>query len=221
MRRSFSSPSSRCCGAMSRPFDVPPAAVAQIHARGRMESVRPAEADAHAEAALDSRACCDARRASRRCCDGSYPRCRCCLQSEMEGRLHGEVVGSLEFFLEEERWARDSRQNWSPPALDMEIDPEPGDPIREPGERATAISSSSPDLGALWTIPWPEATVLLLGIVLEHHRESGCALSPRQVLKHEVEPAEEMGYPPMFASEPSSTSSRRPSRRRTVRATRA
>jgi glutamine synthetase len=121
--------------------------------------------------------------------------------TDMQGRLLGKRLHA-EFFLEE----TESREaglsvegcNYLL-ALEMEMDPVPGYEIAS-WEQGYGDFVIRPDLSTLRSIPWLEATALVLGDV-EWHDGAPVAPSPRHVLKAQIERAEALGYTPMLGSE--------------------
>jgi glutamine synthetase len=118
--------------------------------------------------------------------------------TDMQGRLMGKRVDA-EFFLEENVGETGVEGCNYLLALDMEMDPKPGYAIAN-WESGYGDFLLQPDLVTLRRIPWLEATALVLCDVLWHDG-TPVAPSPRQVLKRQVERAQELGYTPMFGSE--------------------
>jgi glutamine synthetase len=118
--------------------------------------------------------------------------------TDMQGRLMGKRVDA-EFFLEENVGETGVEGCNYLLALDMEMDPKPGYAIAN-WESGYGDFLLQPDLATLRRTPWLEATALVLCDVLWHDG-TPVAPSPRQVLKRQVERAEDMGYTPMFGSE--------------------
>jgi glutamine synthetase len=118
--------------------------------------------------------------------------------TDMQGRLMGKRVDA-EFFLEELDAGHPVEGCNYLLALEMEMDPVPGYEIAS-WKRGYGDFALRPDLGTLRRIPWLEATALVLCDVLWHDGEP-VGPSPRQVLKRQVERAEELGLTPMFGSE--------------------
>jgi glutamine synthetase len=58
-----------------------------------------------------------------------------------------------------------------------------------------------PDLKTLRPLPWLPGTALCLGDLLDHHTHEEVAVSPRSVLKRQVERARAMALEPMMATE--------------------
>ena len=117
--------------------------------------------------------------------------------TDMQGRLMGKRVHA-EFFLEDSVEHGVEGCNYLL-ALEMEMDPVPGYALAS-WEQGYGDFRLSPDFATLRRIPWLEGTALVLADVLSH---DGTAVkpSPRQVLKAQVERAENLGYTPMFGSE--------------------
>jgi glutamine synthetase len=117
--------------------------------------------------------------------------------TDMQGRLMGKRLHA-EFFLEEAVEHGVEGCNYLL-ALEMEMDPVPGYALAS-WEQGYGDFRLVPDLATLRRIPWLEATALVLCDVAWHDG-SPVAPSPRQVLKRQVERANELGYEPMFGSE--------------------
>jgi glutamine synthetase len=118
--------------------------------------------------------------------------------TDMQGRLMGKRVDA-EFFLDENIGETGVEGCNYLLALDMEMDPKPGYAIAN-WESGYGDFLLQPDLATLRRIPWLEATALVLCDVLWHDG-TPVAPSPRQVLKRQVERAQELGFMPMFGSE--------------------
>jgi glutamine synthetase len=118
--------------------------------------------------------------------------------TDMQGRLMGKRVDA-EFFLEENIGEQGVEGCNYLLALDMEMDPKPGYAIAN-WESGYGDFLLQPDLATLRRIPWLEGTALVLCDVLWHDG-TPVAPSPRQILKRQVERAQELGYMPMFGSE--------------------
>jgi glutamine synthetase len=118
--------------------------------------------------------------------------------TDMQGRLMGKRVDA-EFFLGELEAGHPVEGCNYLLALEMEMDPVPGYEIAG-WERGYGDFALNPDLASLRRIPWLEATALVLCDVLWH---DGAPVepSPRQVLRAQVERAEELGFSPMLGSE--------------------
>ncbi|MDO9524430.1 MAG: glutamine synthetase family protein [Gemmobacter sp.] len=58
-----------------------------------------------------------------------------------------------------------------------------------------------PDMATLRTVPWLPGTALVLGDLLDHHTLQDVPVSPRAILKRQVERARAMGFEPMMATE--------------------
>jgi glutamine synthetase len=117
--------------------------------------------------------------------------------TDMQGRLLGKRLHA-EFFLEDALDHGIEGCNYLL-ALEMEMDPVPGYGIAS-WEQGYGDFRLDPDLGTLRRIPWLESTALVLCDVTWHDG-SPVTPSPRQVLKRQVERAEQLGYTPMFGSE--------------------
>ena len=118
--------------------------------------------------------------------------------TDMQGRLLGKRVHG-QYFVEEQVAEHGVEGCTYLLAIDMEMDPVPGYQLAN-WESGYGDFSLQPDLATLRRIPWLEATALVLCDVLWHDK-SPVAPSPRQVLRRQIERAEELGFTPMFGSE--------------------
>jgi glutamine synthetase len=118
--------------------------------------------------------------------------------TDMQGRLLGKRLHA-EYFLEDGLPEHGVEGCNYLLALEMEMDPVPGYELAS-WERGYGDFVLVPDLATLRRIPWLEATALVLCDVAWHDG-SPVAPSPRQVLRRQVERAEELGLTPMFGSE--------------------
>src|SRR5438128_4780654 len=118
--------------------------------------------------------------------------------TDMQGRLMGKRF-HVDFFLEELEAGHEAEGCNYLLALDMEMDPQPGYSIAS-WERGYGDFGLQPDLATLRSIPWLEATALVLCDVVWHDG-TPVAPSPRQVLRAQVERAHAAGYEAMFGSE--------------------
>ena len=117
--------------------------------------------------------------------------------TDMQGRLMGKRVHA-EFFLDDSVEHGVEGCNYLL-ALEMEMDPVPGYALAS-WDQGYGDFRLEPDLATLRRIPWLEGTALVLADVLAPDG-GDVKPSPRQVLKTQVERAEELGYTPMFGSE--------------------
>ena len=117
--------------------------------------------------------------------------------TDMQGRLMGKRLHG-EFFVEEAAEHGIEGCDYLL-ALEMEMDPVPGYALAS-WDQGYGDFRLAPDFGTLRRIPWLEGTALVLADVLNHDG-SDVNPSPRQVLKAQVERAEDLGYTPMFGSE--------------------
>jgi glutamine synthetase len=117
--------------------------------------------------------------------------------TDMQGRLLGKRVHA-EHFVEDSAEHGVEGCNYLL-ALEMEMDPVPGYEIAS-WERGYGDFALKPDLATLRRIPWLEGTALVLCDV-SWLDGAPVAPSPRQVLRHQVERAEALGYTPMVGSE--------------------
>jgi glutamine synthetase len=118
--------------------------------------------------------------------------------TDMQGRLLGKRLHG-EHFVEEHVADHGVEGCNYLLALDMEMDPVPGYAMAS-WEQGYGDFVLRPDLATMRRIPWLEATALVLCDVVWHDG-SPVAPSPRQVLKRQVERANELGFTPMFGSE--------------------
>jgi glutamine synthetase len=118
--------------------------------------------------------------------------------TDMQGRLMGKRVHA-EFFLEENVSEHGVEGCNYLLALEMEMNPVPGYGIAS-WEQGYGDFGLRPDLDTLRRIPWLPATALVLCDVVWHDG-SPVGPSPRQVLRHQVERARDLGFEPMFGSE--------------------
>jgi len=117
--------------------------------------------------------------------------------TDMQGRLMGKRVDG-EFFVEDSAVHGIEGCNYLL-ALEMEMDPVPGYAMAN-WEQGYGDFRLVPDPASLRRIPWLEKTALVLCDV-EWEDGSPVVASPRQILKRQVERAQERGYLPMFGSE--------------------
>jgi glutamine synthetase len=118
--------------------------------------------------------------------------------TDMQGRLLGKRLHA-EFFVEEMDAGHPVEGCNYLLALEMEMDPVPGYEIAS-WEQGYGDFAVTPDLATLRRIPWLEGTALVLGDV-GWHDGSPVRPSPRQVLRAQVERAENLGLTPMVGSE--------------------
>jgi glutamine synthetase len=118
--------------------------------------------------------------------------------TDMQGRLMGKRVQG-KFFVEGDIAGHGIEGCNYLLALEMEGDPVPGYEMAS-WERGYGDFTARPDMATLRRIPWLEGTALVVGDV-EWADGSPVNPSPRQVLKRQVERAEELGLTPMFGSE--------------------
>ena len=85
-------------------------------------------------------------------------------------------------------------------AVDMEMTTVPGYKTSS-WERGYGDYVMKPDLSTMRVVPWLPATVLVLADLLEHDTHEEVRVSPRAILKRQVERARAMGFEPMMATE--------------------
>ena len=118
--------------------------------------------------------------------------------TDMQGRLVGKRVDA-EYFVETAYEGESTEGCNYLLAVDMEMDPVPGYQMAN-WELGYGDFDLVPDFNTLRSIPWLEATALVLCDVTWHDR-SPVRPSPRQVLRAQIERARGLGYEPMFGSE--------------------
>jgi glutamine synthetase len=118
--------------------------------------------------------------------------------TDMQGRLMGKRVHG-EYFVENHVAEHGVEGCNYLLALDMEMEPIPGYQMAN-WDKGYGDFLLQPDLGTLRLTPWLEGTALVLCDVL-WHEGTPVNPSPRQVLKRQIQRAEELGYTPMFGSE--------------------
>jgi len=85
-------------------------------------------------------------------------------------------------------------------AVDMEMEPVPGYKSAS-WERGYGDYTMKPDLSTLCRVPWLEGTALVLCDLLDHHSHEPVPVSPRAILKRQIERLDAMGFSAMMASE--------------------
>ena len=118
--------------------------------------------------------------------------------TDMQGRLLGKRLHA-EFFVDEMDAEHPVEGCNYLLALEMEMDPVPGYEIAS-WEQGYGDFAVTPDMATLRRIPWLEGTALVLGDV-GWHDGSPVQPSPRQVLRAQIERAEQLGLTPMVGSE--------------------
>ena len=84
--------------------------------------------------------------------------------------------------------------------VDAEMEPVPGFKSAS-WERGYGDYVMKPDLATLRRVPWLEGTALVLCDLLDHHSHAEIPVSPRAILKRQVERLAAMGYTAKMASE--------------------
>ena len=118
--------------------------------------------------------------------------------TDMQGRLLGKRLHA-EFFVDEMDAEHPVEGCNYLLALEMEMDPVPGYEIAS-WEQGYGDFAITPDMATLRRIPWLEGTALVLGDV-GWHDGAPVQPSPRQVLRAQIERAEQLGLTPMVGSE--------------------
>ncbi|MFN3936750.1 MAG: glutamine synthetase family protein [Gemmobacter sp.] len=116
---------------------------------------------------------------------------------DMQGRLMGKRFHAAHFI--HGGWEETHCCNYLL-ATDMEM-------ITVPGYKSTSWAAGygdyvmKPDLATLRRTPWMPGTALVLADLLDHHTHDEVTISPRGILKRQVERARAMGFEPMMATE--------------------
>jgi glutamine synthetase len=118
--------------------------------------------------------------------------------TDMQGRLMGKRVDG-EYFVESALHGESTEGCNYLLTVDMDMDPVPGYEMAS-WERGYGDFDLVPDFSTLRRIPWLEATALVLCDVAWHDGKP-VRPSPRQVLRHQIERARNLGFEPMFGSE--------------------
>ena len=109
---------------------------------------------------------------------------------DLQGRLMGKRVTSA-FFLDHVLDEGIEACNYLV-AVDVDMEPLPGYSYAN-WEQGYGDFRAIPDLGTMRRIPWLEGTVLVLCDLVEHSGEP-VAVSPRQILRRQINRAREAGY---------------------------
>ncbi len=118
-------------------------------------------------------------------------------QTDMQGRLMGKRFHARHFL--------DSGMDETHSCnylltVDMEMEPVPGYKSAS-WEQGYGDYMMKPDLSTLRRIPWLEGTALVLCDVKDHHGHADIPISPRAVLKKQLQRLEDMGFSAMMATE--------------------
>ena len=85
-------------------------------------------------------------------------------------------------------------------ANDIDMEPVPGYQFAN-WEKGYGDFVMKPDMGTLRVIPWLENTALVLCDVLDHHHHEPVSVSPRAILKRQIDRLSALGFTAMAASE--------------------
>lgn len=85
-------------------------------------------------------------------------------------------------------------------AVDMEMTTVPGYKTAS-WENGYGDYVLKPDMTTLHRVPWMAGTAMVIGDFLDHHSHEPVSVSPRAILKKQVERARAMGFEPMMATE--------------------
>jgi glutamine synthetase len=118
-------------------------------------------------------------------------------QTDMQGRLMGKRF-HVDHFLRS-AWQETHSCNYLL-TVDMEMTPVPGYATAS-WERGYGDYTMRPDLETLRRVPWLPGTALVLADLEDHRTHGPVPMSPRAVLKRQIERLEGMGLAPMMASE--------------------
>ncbi|MEM8553312.1 MAG: glutamine synthetase family protein, partial [Pseudomonadota bacterium] len=84
--------------------------------------------------------------------------------------------------------------------VDMEMEPVPGYKSAS-WHQGYGDYMMKPDLSTLRRIPWTDSTAMVLCDILDHHGHGPVPVSPRAILKKQMDRAAALGFTPMMASE--------------------
>ncbi len=118
-------------------------------------------------------------------------------QTDMQGRLMGKRFHAAHFL---DSGVHETHSCNYLLTVDMEMEPVPGYKSAS-WQGGYGDYMMKPDPATLRRIPWQEGAALILCDVLDHHGSSPVSVSPRAILKQQIERAKSMGLVPMLASE--------------------
>ena len=122
-----------------------------------------------------------------------------CVFPDLQGRLMGKRVTG-KYFIVDVLSSEGLHACLYLLALDMEMEPRPGYDYAN-WETGYGDFRLVPDMGTLRVLPWLERTALVICDVMDEHEDIPVDISPRQILKHQVERARAAGYSFKVASE--------------------
>jgi len=118
-------------------------------------------------------------------------------QTDMQGRLMGKRFHARHFL---DSGVHETHACNYLLTVDAEMEPVPGYKSTS-WAKGYGDYTMKPDLSTLRRTPWLDGTALVLCDVLDHHGHQEVPISPRAVLRRQIERLEEMGLVAMMASE--------------------
>jgi len=118
-------------------------------------------------------------------------------QTDMQGRLMGKRFHAQHFL---DSGVDETHSCNYLLTVDMEMEPVPGYKSAS-WEKGYGDYTMKPDLKTLRRIPWLEGTALVLCDVLDHHAHAEVPISPRAILKKQLQRLDDMGLSAMMATE--------------------
>jgi glutamine synthetase len=115
-----------------------------------------------------------------------------CVFVDMQGRFMGKRVTG-DYFLEEILGEEGLHACLYLVTVDMEMEPLPGYSYAN-WDTGYGDFKMVPDLGTLRMVPWLEKTAIVVCDLYSEHEDEPVDVSPRQILKRQVERARDMGY---------------------------
>jgi glutamine synthetase len=115
-----------------------------------------------------------------------------CVFVDQQGRFMGKRVTG-DYFLEEILGEEGLHACLYLVTVDMEMEPLPGYSYAN-WDTGYGDFRMVPDLGTLRLVPWLEKTAIVVCDLYSEHGEEAVEVSPRQILKRQVERARDMGY---------------------------
>ncbi|HEX2235864.1 MAG TPA: glutamine synthetase family protein [Actinomycetota bacterium] len=122
-----------------------------------------------------------------------------CVFTDMQGRFMGKRVTGR-FFLDDILGEEGLHACLYLVTVDMEMEPLPGYKYAN-WDTGYGDFRMVPDLNTLRLIPWLEKTALVICDIYDEHADDPVEVSPRQILKRQIERAAEKGYTIMGATE--------------------
>jgi glutamine synthetase len=115
-----------------------------------------------------------------------------CVFVDMQGRFMGKRVTG-DYFLEEILGEEGLHACLYLVTVDMEMEPLPGYSYAN-WDTGYGDFKMVPDLGTLRMVPWLEKTAIVVCDLYSEHEDEPVDVSPRQILKRQVERARDLGY---------------------------